>query len=85
MPPKYSALKVDGKRAYDLARAGEEVELATRGVTIHSLKILPGTGRGTIPLGMVEGLAQLIGGGESPSTPPQEGRGPPPRAGEDFR
>ena len=37
VPPAYSALKVDGKRAYDLARAGEEVELATRGVTIHSL------------------------------------------------
>ena len=37
VPPKYSALKVDGKRAYDLARAGEEVELATRRVTIHSL------------------------------------------------
>lgn len=37
LPPKYSALKVDGKRAYDLARAGEEVELKTRRVTIHSL------------------------------------------------
>ena len=35
--PNYSALKVDGKRAYDLARAGEEVELETRRVTIHSL------------------------------------------------
>jgi tRNA pseudouridine55 synthase len=39
MPPIYSALKVDGKRAYDLARAGEQVELATRSVTIHSLAI----------------------------------------------
>ena len=39
MPPAYSALKVDGKRAYDLARAGEEVTLATRRVTIHSLEI----------------------------------------------
>lgn len=37
MPPKYSALKVDGRRAYDLARAGEEVELQARDVTIHSL------------------------------------------------
>ncbi|VVS96363.1 tRNA pseudouridine(55) synthase TruB [Erythrobacter sp. EC-HK427] len=37
LPPKYSALKVDGKRAYDLARAGEEVELQTRRVTVHSL------------------------------------------------
>ncbi len=37
VPPAFSALKVDGKRAYDLARAGEEVELKTRAVTIHSL------------------------------------------------
>lgn len=37
VPPAYSALKVDGRRAYDRARAGEEVELKTRRVTIHSL------------------------------------------------
>jgi tRNA pseudouridine55 synthase len=36
-PPAYSALKVDGERAYDLARAGEAVSLATRAVTIHKL------------------------------------------------
>lgn len=39
VPPVYSALKVDGQRAYDLARAGEEVTLASRNVTIHSLTI----------------------------------------------
>ncbi|MCH4151394.1 MAG: tRNA pseudouridine(55) synthase TruB [Sphingobium sp.] len=39
MPPAYSALKVDGKRAYDLARAGEAVELKARTVTVHSLYI----------------------------------------------
>ncbi|MFN3820476.1 tRNA pseudouridine(55) synthase TruB [Blastomonas sp.] len=39
VPPAYSALKVDGKRAYDLARAGEEVELASRAVTVHRLTI----------------------------------------------
>ena len=39
VPPAYSALKVDGRRAYDLARAGEAVELAKRAVTIHSLAI----------------------------------------------
>ncbi len=44
VPPKYSALKVDGKRAYDLARAGEDVELETRRVTIHSLGPLHGDG-----------------------------------------
>jgi len=37
VPPAYSALKVDGRRAYDLARAGEEVVLASRDVTIHCL------------------------------------------------
>ncbi len=37
VPPAYSALKVDGKRAYDLARAGAEVRLATRAVTIQQL------------------------------------------------
>ena len=40
VPPAYSALKVDGKRAYDLARAGEEVSLKTRNVTIHGLELL---------------------------------------------
>src|SRR5690606_21460412 len=39
VPPAYSALKVDGRRAYDRARAGEEVELQTRRVTIHSLEL----------------------------------------------
>ncbi|MCK0098467.1 tRNA pseudouridine(55) synthase TruB [Qipengyuania sp. S6317L1] len=39
VPPAYSALKIDGKRAYDLARAGEEVQLKTRAVTIHALSI----------------------------------------------
>jgi len=38
VPPAYSALKVDGKRAYDLARAGEDVALKSRQVTIHSLR-----------------------------------------------
>jgi len=38
VPPRYSAIKVDGQRAYDRARAGEEVELATRRVTIHTLE-----------------------------------------------
>jgi tRNA pseudouridine55 synthase len=43
MPPAFSALKVDGKRAYALARAGDEVVLKHRAVTIHSLAV---TGRG---------------------------------------
>lgn len=39
MPPAYSALKVDGERAYDRARKGEVVTLATRSVTIHALTL----------------------------------------------
>jgi tRNA pseudouridine55 synthase len=38
VPPKFSALKVNGRRAYDLARAGEEFELAARTVTVHSIE-----------------------------------------------
>ncbi|GAA3702786.1 tRNA pseudouridine(55) synthase TruB [Sphingomonas cynarae] len=41
VPPAYSALKVDGERAYDLARAGETVELKSRAVTIHDLRVSP--------------------------------------------
>ena len=37
IPPAFSAIKVDGKRAYDRARAGEVVEMKARRVTIHSL------------------------------------------------
>jgi tRNA pseudouridine55 synthase len=39
VPPAYSALKVGGQRAYDLARAGEVVELNSRAVTIHQLTL----------------------------------------------
>ncbi|MGB4106813.1 MAG: tRNA pseudouridine(55) synthase TruB [Alphaproteobacteria bacterium] len=39
-PPKFSAIKVDGARAYDLARNGEEVELKERTVYIESLTLL---------------------------------------------
>ncbi|QDP19959.1 tRNA pseudouridine(55) synthase TruB [Sphingomonas xanthus] len=46
MPPAYSALKVNGKRAYELARAGEQVALKTRQVTIHELRLLSADSRG---------------------------------------
>jgi tRNA pseudouridine55 synthase len=39
-PPAYSALKIGGKAAYARARAGEDVELKPRPVTIHSLSVL---------------------------------------------
>ena len=37
IPPMYSAIKVDGKKLYDLARQGKEVERKTRKVTIYSI------------------------------------------------
>ncbi|HRJ69743.1 MAG TPA: tRNA pseudouridine(55) synthase TruB [Beijerinckiaceae bacterium] len=40
VPPKFSALKIDGERAYDLARDGEEVVLEARTVFIRSLKLV---------------------------------------------
>lgn len=40
MPPKFSALKVDGKRAYDLARNNVEFELKARKVELSSIKLL---------------------------------------------
>jgi len=39
-PPEYSALKIKGKRAYELARKGEKVELKPRKVTIHYIQII---------------------------------------------
>jgi tRNA pseudouridine55 synthase len=39
-PPAYSALKIDGNRAYDLARAGEDVVLEERPVTIERLELV---------------------------------------------
>jgi tRNA pseudouridine55 synthase len=86
VPPAYSALKVDGERAYDLARAGEQVVLATRAVTVHSLKSSPGRGG--------EPAAPADGGGGSPPTESVEASplhhslaasGPPPRAGEELQ
>jgi len=88
VPPAYSAILVDGARAYDLARAGEAVELKARSVEVYSLQCLPGTGRGT----------SEAGGGARARVPDTVGRhplgdlhmplyhpadGPPPRAGED--
>lgn len=40
LPPMYSAIKVNGKRLYELARQGVEVERETRKVCIHSIEIL---------------------------------------------
>lgn len=40
IPPAYSAIKIDGKRAYELARAGKEVKIEPRTVTINSLELV---------------------------------------------
>jgi len=79
VPPVYSALKVDGRRAYDLARAGEAPEMKPRRVTVHDLRILPGTGRGTAR-SAVEGAQHL-------AQPPlhHAAHGPPPRSGEELQ
>lgn len=44
VPPIYSAIKIDGKRAYDLARQGEAVEMKSRQVTIYRLDCLAADG-----------------------------------------
>ena len=72
IPPIYSAIKVDGQRAYDLAREGVEVELAARTVTVHSAAVV-GTpdrdhmeieiacGKGTYVRALVRDLASAVG------------------------
>jgi tRNA pseudouridine55 synthase len=40
VPPQFSAIKIDGNRAYDLAREGEVFEIAARTVTVHSLDLV---------------------------------------------
>ncbi|MCK5374838.1 MAG: tRNA pseudouridine(55) synthase TruB [Alphaproteobacteria bacterium] len=40
IPPSFSAIKIDGKRAYDLARSGKEIELKSRIVNIEKLELI---------------------------------------------
>ncbi|HVP37858.1 MAG TPA: tRNA pseudouridine(55) synthase TruB [Candidatus Saccharimonadales bacterium] len=40
VPPRYSALKVDGVRAYERARGGESFDLKSRRVTVHEMELL---------------------------------------------
>jgi tRNA pseudouridine55 synthase len=51
VPPAYSALKVGGRRAYALARAGEEIALKSRTVFVHSLSVRAARTRGEVTLG----------------------------------
>jgi tRNA pseudouridine55 synthase len=40
VPPAFSAVKIAGERAYDLARSGEVVEIPSREVEIHRITLL---------------------------------------------
>ena len=57
VPPAYSAIKIDGRRAYDRARAGEDVEIPTRRVTIHALEMLGSSD----PADLVSTFATTVG------------------------
>jgi tRNA pseudouridine55 synthase len=82
VPPAYSALKVEGKRAYDLARAGAEVEMKSRRATVHSLRSSPERGGGPPAKPVVEGSH---GGSGSTAGPLHHAsHGPPPRSGEEL-
>lgn len=64
VPPAYSALKVAGQRAYDLARAGEEVTLATRRVFIRDLRLVRHPSASGDPAASVELDSRLPGNDE---------------------
>jgi len=72
VPPRYSAIKVEGERAYDLARDGEAVELAARPVEIHTLALvnLPDSdsaeftaacGKGTYVRSLARDIGRVLG------------------------
>ena len=72
VPPRFSALKLDGKRAYALARAGEPVELAPRRVEIRELILVErpdadhavlevACGKGTYVRSLARDLARTVG------------------------
>jgi tRNA pseudouridine55 synthase len=72
VPPRYSAIKIDGQRAYDLAREGEPVELEARLVSIDDLRLieLPNRttavfeaqcGKGTYVRALVRDIGRALG------------------------
>lgn len=72
VPPAYSAIKVDGERAYDLARAGETVELAARKIVIFDARLVDAPdadhavleidcGKGTYVRALVRDIAETLG------------------------
>ncbi len=72
VPPKFSAIKVGGERAYDIARDGEDVKLEARQVMIHDLKVVDTrsedetvfeavTGKGAYVRALVRDMALALG------------------------
>lgn len=72
-PPIFSAIKIDGSRAYDLARAGQEVEMKSRKTTIHYLNSIEinlpyitftvGCSKGTYIRSLAHDIGQSLGVG----------------------
>ncbi|MBI1391322.1 MAG: tRNA pseudouridine(55) synthase TruB [Alphaproteobacteria bacterium] len=71
-PPKFSAIKIDGARAYDLARDGEDVSPAARTIQVHRLELINTpdadhasfeavTGKGAYVRALVRDLAKALG------------------------
>ena len=72
-PPVFSAIKIDGNRAYDLARKGQEVEMKSRKTTIHYLnnieidlpfvRFTVGCSKGTYIRSLAHDIGQALGVG----------------------
>lgn len=71
IPPRFSAIKIDGQRAYDLARAGEEIEMTPRLVFIEKIELLAAApdharfrcicGSGTYMRSLARDMARAVG------------------------
>lgn len=60
VPPKFSAVKIDGERAYTLARGGEDIKLAARPLWVESLKIIARQNPDQVELEMVCGKGGYV-------------------------
>lgn len=60
VPPQFSAVKVDGERAYDLAREGEAMDLAARPLWVDSLRLLSRPDANHVELEMVCGKGGYV-------------------------
>ena len=60
VPPQFSAVKVEGERAYALARAGEEMDLAARPLWVESLEMIGRPDADTVELEMVCGKGGYV-------------------------